>query len=78
MPKETFYPEDNEEEDSFEYRQTRERARKANEPVQEDQDDPPFTLMELKTAVKTFNPKKAPGADGFAADICRQVIDDDP
>lgn len=29
-------------------------------------------------ATESFNPKKAPGADGFTADICRQVIVKDP
>ncbi|XP_063897400.1 uncharacterized protein LOC126055310 [Helicoverpa armigera] len=40
--------------------------------------DPPFTLLELKTAVDSFNPKKAPGADGLTADICAQAIFRDP
>ena len=42
------------------------------------QQDPPFTLLELDLATKSFNPKKAPGLDGFTADICSHAITSDP
>ncbi|CAH2087895.1 unnamed protein product [Euphydryas editha] len=43
-----------------------------------DSSDPFFTSMELKLASRSFNPKKAPGADGFTADICLHAIEHDP
>ena len=42
------------------------------------QQDPPFTPMELELAIKSFNPKKAPGVDGFTADICNHATANDP
>ncbi|GBP78752.1 Putative 115 kDa protein in type-1 retrotransposable element R1DM [Eumeta japonica] len=36
--------------------------------------DPPFTGAELKIALRAFNPKKAPGIDGFTSDICQAAI----
>ncbi|GBP97791.1 Putative 115 kDa protein in type-1 retrotransposable element R1DM [Eumeta japonica] len=36
--------------------------------------DPPFTGAEVKMALKAFNPKKAPGIDGFTSDICQAAI----
>lgn len=40
-------------------------------------EDPPFTAPELKGAMMSFNPKKAPGLDGFTADICVAAISGD-
>ncbi|GBP21019.1 Retrovirus-related Pol polyprotein from type-1 retrotransposable element R1 [Eumeta japonica] len=40
--------------------------------------DPPFTGAELKIALRAFNPKKAPGIDGFTSDICQAAILRDP
>lgn len=74
---ETFYPEDREEDDNVEHRQTREQAKRANDLSHAESHDPPFTLRELDHAARTFNPKKAPGADGFTADICVQAINCD-
>ncbi|CAH2109292.1 unnamed protein product [Euphydryas editha] len=76
---ETFYPADSEEEDSEEHRRVRALAKqtmiKSN--ITE-QDDPPFTTLELKLASRSFNPKKAPGIEGFTADICLHAISLDP
>ncbi|GBP26398.1 Putative 115 kDa protein in type-1 retrotransposable element R1DM [Eumeta japonica] len=36
--------------------------------------DPSFTGAEVKMALKVFNPKKAPGIDGFTSDICQAAI----
>lgn len=71
---ETFYPEDSEEKDNSYHRHIRELAKQVNAPCHNETYDPPFTVEELKTASKSFNPKKAPGADGFTADICSRVI----
>ncbi|XP_026321464.1 uncharacterized protein LOC113231118, partial [Hyposmocoma kahamanoa] len=75
---ETFYPEDLEENDNCDHRTTRLRAKAVNEPTQNCKQDPPFTMVELKTAISSFNPKKAPGGDGFTADICLNVVEQDP
>ncbi|GBP90787.1 Putative 115 kDa protein in type-1 retrotransposable element R1DM [Eumeta japonica] len=40
--------------------------------------DPPFTGAELKIVLRAFNPKKAPGIDGFTSDICQAAILRDP
>lgn len=74
----TFYPRDREEEDDAEHRLTREVARRVNEWHHGEYHDPPFTPLELKTAVAQFNPKKAPGVDGFTSDICSRAICQDP
>ncbi|KAL0858264.1 hypothetical protein ABMA27_012168 [Loxostege sticticalis] len=75
---ETFYPEDTEDQEREHHRRTRALADKVNERQQEEQLDPPFTLTELKIAIGSFNPKKAPGVDGFTADICSRAIFQDP
>lgn len=36
--------------------------------------DPTFTQSELDRSMASFNPEKAPGADGFTTDICAQAI----
>ncbi|KAG6438774.1 hypothetical protein O3G_MSEX000213, partial [Manduca sexta] len=71
---ETFYPEDHLEEDNADHQQTRETAASVNDAVDGEVHDPPFTLHELLAAVNSFNPKKAPGADGLTADVCKQAI----
>ncbi|KAL0817996.1 hypothetical protein ABMA28_008538 [Loxostege sticticalis] len=75
---ETFYPQDTEEQEKEHHRRIRTLADRVNQHQQEEQIDPPFTLTELKTAMGSFNPKKAPGADGFTADICSRTILQDP
>ncbi|CAK1579866.1 unnamed protein product [Parnassius mnemosyne] len=37
-----------------------------------------FTISELNYALNSFKPKKAPGGDGFTADICREAISQNP
>ncbi|CAK1595525.1 unnamed protein product [Parnassius mnemosyne] len=71
---ETFYPKDEVEADNADHRRIRGLAEKINAGTQDDSYDPPFTLAELRHATISFNPKKAPGMDGFTADICREVI----
>lgn len=73
----TFYPEDLEDEDSSDHTKMRRRAKMANEGTDDDSFDPPFTDVELRIAVNSFNPKKAPGGDGLTADICRVAINED-
>ncbi|CAH2089593.1 unnamed protein product [Euphydryas editha] len=75
---ETFYPEDSGEDDSEEHRRVRVLAELADDDTSSDQRDPPFTPLELKLASRSFDPKKAPGADGFTADICLHAINLDP
>ncbi|XP_063894705.1 uncharacterized protein LOC126057099 [Helicoverpa armigera] len=75
---ETFYPHDLGEEDTEEQKDIRRLAMRVNDRVYDEEHDPPFTPHELITAVSSFNPKKAPGADGLTADICRQAILQDP
>lgn len=74
---ETFYPRDDEDNDRDEHRVMRTKAEKVNEIALDQRQDPPFTLTELQIAANSFNPKKAPGADGFTADICRHAIEHD-
>lgn len=74
----TFYPEDREDDDSAEHRRIREMANIINEQNHAELHDPPFTITELYIAVESFNPKKAPGSDGFTADICTHAINADP
>ena len=73
---ETFYPEDRESEDNPDHRATRQQASLVD--GEYDNHDPPFTEQELRVAVESFNPKKAPGADGFTADICARAVSPDP
>ncbi|XP_063835567.1 uncharacterized protein LOC135084759 [Ostrinia nubilalis] len=74
---EVFYPKDLKETDNEDHRRTRMAAERVNEPRHDEQHDPPFTSLELRTAMGSFNPKKAPGADGFTADICSRAIAQD-
>lgn len=69
----TFYPLDDAAEDNDDHRRTRDLDAKLNA-ENHNTDAIPFSEHELKIAVKTFNPKKAPGADGFTADICDHAI----
>ncbi|KAL0858961.1 hypothetical protein ABMA27_010821 [Loxostege sticticalis] len=74
---ETFYPKDLEETDSDHHRRIREAAKMVNEHKHDEQHDPPFTMTELRTAMGSFNPKKAPGADGFTSEICSRAVNQD-
>ncbi|CAK1591641.1 unnamed protein product [Parnassius mnemosyne] len=56
----------------------REIAEEVNAGSQDDSCDPPFTISELNYALNSFKPKKAPGGDGFTADICREAISQNP
>lgn len=71
---ETFFPEDIVAEDNSDHRRIRERANQVNGYVHDEEHDAAFTLEELRAAMVSFNPKKAPGIDGFTADICSQVV----
>ena len=73
----TFYPEDLRENDNQTHRDIRNIAEMVNLQPSEGQNDPPFTITELLTALDSLNPKKAPGADGFTADICSHAIKSD-
>lgn len=73
-----FYPRDTEEEDSENHGHIRRKAEEINRWSHAEIHDPPFTPHELEMALKSFNPKKAPGADGFTSDICARAILCDP
>lgn len=75
---ENFYPEDKSEEDNAEHQAIRKAADRINGGQDDDYQDPPFTVHEVLTAAESFNPKKAPGADGLTADICKQAIQKNP
>lgn len=70
---ETFYPRDRGSEDSEEQKLGRRMAEAVNGGDQEPS-DPPFQPDELTRALRSFNPKKAPGPDGLTADICAQAV----
>ena len=74
----TFYPEDRVDQDNADHRRIREAASRVNEWAHDEHHDPPFTTLELKSAVAGFNPKKAPGGDGLTSDICSRAIHQDP
>lgn len=74
----TFYPtDDRSTEDSFHAEVRREVERAAGNGELEE-DDQPFTRAELLRVVRTFSVRKAPGPDGFTADICHILIDSNP
>ncbi|CAK1592792.1 unnamed protein product [Parnassius mnemosyne] len=75
---ETFFPEDLTDNETTYHRLIRTKADKVNSAEQDDLCDPLFTMTELKQAYQSFNPKKAPGADGFTADICLHAIESNP
>ncbi|KAL0861194.1 hypothetical protein ABMA27_009674 [Loxostege sticticalis] len=74
----TFYPEDQQEDDNADHKAVREEANTVNEREHGETWDPPFTAEELKWSASSFNPKKAPGLDGFTADICCAAITQNP
>ncbi|XP_022836599.1 uncharacterized protein LOC111363969 [Spodoptera litura] len=69
---------DTAEEDNTDHRHTREAASRVNDWQQDEYHDPPFTSLELKTAVEGLNPKEGPGPDGFTSDICSRAAYQDP
>lgn len=74
----TFFPDDTTAGDNNDHTRTRLTAESMGERVPNDTDDPPFTEAELVNAINSFNPKKAPGPDGFTADICQVAIGGSP
>ncbi|CAH2208472.1 jg24109, partial [Pararge aegeria aegeria] len=60
----TFFPQDSEADDDQNHLQTRQLAERSTDDCPESAQDPPFTIDEMLQAAKSFNPKKAPGADG--------------
>lgn len=70
----TFFPEDNSCEDTDIHKAIRAKAGTLSNSTVDSTDDPPFTEAELNRTVSGFNPKKAPGPDGFTADICCRAI----
>ncbi|XP_026331400.1 uncharacterized protein LOC113238780 [Hyposmocoma kahamanoa] len=75
---ETFFPQDSENEDSAAHRYIRKSAEDGNKWTHGEPCDPEFTIEELNTAALSFNVKKAPGKEGFTADICRAAIGTNP
>lgn len=73
---ETFYPDDSVDNDKPYHTQARTlaRCRLLEHPEELAADDPPFTVAELEAVLRAQNPKKAPGPDGFTADICARAI----
>lgn len=74
---EAFCPDDTTETDNADHQRIRSAADRVNE-QDHGEHDPPFTMEELTSVVKSFNPKKAPGQDGLTADICAHAINRDP
>lgn len=66
----TFFPDDLETEDNPYHATIREMAKLIGKSQPEDKQDPSFTESELNKTLNSFNPKKAPGPDGFTADLC--------
>ncbi|CAF4816756.1 unnamed protein product [Pieris macdunnoughi] len=75
---ETLFPEDTKKGESREHSDIRSRAEKINNMEHNANYDPLFTHTELTEIVASFNPKKAPGEDGFTADICGHAISANP
>ncbi|KAJ2947205.1 hypothetical protein O0L34_g16913 [Tuta absoluta] len=72
----TFFPDDVVTEDQEEHKILRQKAENMTVSQPGDQtQDPPFTMSELKHTINSFNPKKAPGPDGFTPDICAAAIE---
>lgn len=70
----TFFPDDDPQHDSEIHAEIRTKAAITNDEENEIMDDPPITEVEMMTAARSFSAKKAPGNDGFTADICLQAI----
>lgn len=70
----TFYPDDNSLEDNDIHEDIRRKAGTLCDSISSDINDPSFTMAELIRTVSSFNPQKAPGPDGFTADICRRAV----
>lgn len=68
------FPMDAAETDTDHHRQIRKLAQEINAPGHDDLSDLQLTKDELRTAMVSFNLKKATGADGFTADICCRAI----
>lgn len=73
---ETFYPKDSISTDLSYHTKVRYLTRNGapEEEIRLGANDPPFTVAEVEAVLRTQNPKKAPGADGFTADICARAI----
>ncbi|GJQ68329.1 hypothetical protein Trydic_g23102, partial [Trypoxylus dichotomus] len=72
---ETFFPEDDPEEDEEDHATVRARA---DGPIGNERDDTPFTRCEVDAAFKSMNARKAPGIDGITADIAGRAYDAEP
>ncbi|XP_045541879.1 uncharacterized protein LOC123723344 [Papilio machaon] len=70
----TFFADDDIGVDSGIHTIIRGRADLVSTRLPDDINDPPITRAELVRAVDSFNPKKAPGQDGFTSDICCHAI----
>lgn len=70
----SFFPDDIAKDDNQEHQLTRSVASTSGNALPDDTQDPLFTEAELKYAINSFNPKKAPGLDDLTADICRLAI----
>ncbi|CAK1582994.1 unnamed protein product [Parnassius mnemosyne] len=70
----TFFPDDKAVDDNIDRQIIRTLVADETQTFPDDEDDPEFTISELRNTVNSFNPKKAPGPDGFTADICSRAI----
>ncbi|XP_062529492.1 uncharacterized protein LOC119629800 [Bombyx mori] len=75
---ETFYPEDSISNDDEHHSSIRQKASRVDDGEQNELCEPAFTMEEIERASESFSSKKAPGADGFTADICCQAIKSSP
>ncbi|GBP00022.1 Retrovirus-related Pol polyprotein from type-1 retrotransposable element R1 [Eumeta japonica] len=75
---ETFFRDDRVDTDDPYRTKVRRRTDGGSQPPENSGDlpgvDPPFTGAEIKSALKAFHPRKAPGIDGFTSDICQAAI----
>ncbi|XP_052748288.1 uncharacterized protein LOC128200104 [Galleria mellonella] len=75
----TFFPEDDPSNDTDEQIDTRQRIDKLRgKELPLNRNIMLFTKEELHSSLKSMKAKKAPGIDGFTADICRKAYDSDP
>ncbi|XP_048480282.1 uncharacterized protein LOC119694816, partial [Plutella xylostella] len=72
----TFYPEDSATTDKPYHTQLRHTVEcgKEHQVRENTAVDPPFTEAEVEAVLKAQNPKKAPGSDGYTADICARAV----